>query len=665
MKKQFNIAISCIGSGVGQSVINSCKLSSLPIRTFGFGTNPFAYGLYECDEYVYTPTIYQADYVDILIGLCKKHKIDLVIPGMDDEAHIFSQNIEKFNAAGIKTIVAGEELLDICRDKEKMSNELNKIANVFVKSYDKENFLSAVQKKEIDFPVIAKPRSGFASRGIEIINSEADIHKITDSHIIQELAVPHSNDPDREFYDRQIKRNINPQVSEISIQLVANKKGEIIGRMMSYNKLNNGVPIEILPYDNELIWNEVDKLYPTFKKLGLKGPFNLQGRLTDKGLKLFELNARFTGITGLRAYMGFNEVEACIKEWLDIKSPTSKLQLNNEKFGIRQTADKAISFDRNPEALDFMKRVNGKTLKEKKNILITGATGYLGQNLINKLHKEDSFVIYALVRNKDKAKQILPANIICFDNNDMNDGTLSLGNIDILLHAGFARPHCSLTEIADSITFTAELFTKAVANQVSNIINISSQSVYGQADTPPWSEMSSVAPSTPYGSAKYSSELILKSLAQQHKHINYTSIRLGALSGGASGFNDTDLLAKLVVKALNSEKINIVGGNQLMDRLDIRDAVDAIIAMLNTPSSQWKSTYNLGAKEQIKLIELAGLVADITAKEKNIVKSEIALESKDIKQNFGLNCESFQQDFKWVPSHDISDCIKSVIAFYN
>ncbi len=56
--KTFQIGISCIGSGVGQSVINSLRLSRLPIKTIGFGTNPFAYGAYDCDAYDYTPGFY-------------------------------------------------------------------------------------------------------------------------------------------------------------------------------------------------------------------------------------------------------------------------------------------------------------------------------------------------------------------------------------------------------------------------------------------------------------------------------------------------------------------------------------------------------------------------------------------------------------------------------
>ena len=55
--KKYKIAISSIGSGVGQSIIDSIRLSNLPITTIGFGNNPFAFGAYDCNEFDYTPLI--------------------------------------------------------------------------------------------------------------------------------------------------------------------------------------------------------------------------------------------------------------------------------------------------------------------------------------------------------------------------------------------------------------------------------------------------------------------------------------------------------------------------------------------------------------------------------------------------------------------------------
>lgn len=661
--KNINIGISSIGSGVGQSVINSIRLSNLQITTFGFGTNPLAYGLYECDNYITSLSFYDVNYIEDTIQKCLDNNIALYIPGHDDDAHICSKHISEFEEKGIKVIVAGKDLLNICRDKELMSNELNKISNIFVRSFDKKSFLVALENNEIELPVIAKPRDGFASRGIEIINSLEDIIKINDIHIIQELAIPNSQDPERDYYLKQLKKGINPQVSEVSIQIVADENGEIMGKMISYNKLNNGVPIEIIPFEDEYVWNEVFKLYSKFKELGLRGPFNLQGRLTDNGLKLFELNARFTGITGLRAFMGFNEVEACIKQWLGIRTEDDNLIFNHNRFGIRQTADKSIDFDRSSEVFEMYKRINKNIIKTKKNLLVTGASGYLGRNLIEEilLKHDEHFDVWALSRDKQKMKSIFGSKIKIYDISDFENGVLSMGNVDILLHAGFARPHCTTVEIADSIVFSNKILIKAFQNQVANIINISSQSVYGQGSEIPWNENTIVNTSTVYSTAKFSTEQLLLGLKTLYPHVNSTSIRLGALTGGAVGLVNVDLLSKIISNVINGKDIDIIGRDQIMERLDIRDAISGLISVLNNTDKKWNMVYNLGSGKQYNLAEIAEEI-EKCAKEIGYIPNLIEHVSES-KLEFGLNIELFKKDFKWQPEYNLKDTVLSLFNY--
>ena len=662
INRTIKIGISSIGSGVGQSVINSIRLSNLPIRTFGFGTNELAYGLYECDEHVISLSFYDPDYINDTIRKCLDRGIELYIPGHDDDAHICAKNIKRFDENGIKVIVAGKDLLDICRDKEAMSNELNKISNIFVRSFDKKGFIKAYKEKEVKFPVIAKPRDGFASRGIEIINSEDDVVKITDSHIVQELAMPNSSAPERNYYLEQLRRGINPQVSEISIQIVADENGGIIGKMISYNKLNNGIPIEIIPFEDEYIWKEINKIYPKLKELGLRGPFNLQGRLTDEGLKLFELNARFTGITGLRAFMGFNEVESCIKQWLGIRQSDEKLIFNHGRFGIRQTADKSIDFDRNVAVWDIYKTINKKISKRKKNILITGATGYLGRNLIRELLlNNNEFNIWAWSRDKRKLVELFADNVIAYDVKDFEEGILSMGNIDILLHAGFARPHCTTNEIAESIEFSTRFLTKAFQNQVPHIINISSQSVYGQGADIPWTEATPINTNTVYSAAKYGIEQLMIGLQKLYPHINGTSIRLGALTGGAEGLVNIDLISKIVSNVLEEGKIKILGGGQIMERLDIRDAVRGIVSIIRNTDKKWAYQYNLGSGKQYTLIEIAEII-EKCAKELGY-NVDLKKEEHNDMLKFGLSIESFKNDFDWQPEYELKDTVLSLFDY--
>ena len=661
----YKIGISCIGSGIGQSVINSLNLSRLPLKTIGFGTNPFAYGAYDCDAYDYTLDIYANDFIENMIQKCIEHEIDLLIPGLDDEVLLYAQHLMKFEDIGIKVLCSGKELIEICRDKERMSNELNKVADVFVKSFNKATLLEDIETGKVQFPFIAKPRGGFASRGIEIIRNLDDLANINEAHIIQELAIPRKDDPNFDFYLSQIANKRNPQVSEVSIQLVYSPESELMGRMFSYNKLNNGVPIEVVPYENEYVWSIVDQLTPTLISMGLCGPINIQGRITENGLKLFEMNPRFTGITGLRALMGFNEVEACVKEWLGIDKGKNQLFFNYNRFGIRQTADKSIPIERNKEIEGLSNRINGKILKTKKTVFITGACGYLGQNLIRKLIDEDSFDIWAFDLNKDKLEALHSGKVEhLYDSEDLASGAVQLGNVDILLHLGFTRPHGTNEQIAQSLLFTNELFTRAVMHHIPAIINISSQSVYGLENIPPWTENTPVAPQTTYAQAKYATELLLQSLGKTLNALHYTSVRLCSLAGGAPGLSEVDFLSKICRNVINNEPIKIVGGMQQIERLDLRDAIDAIIAMLASNPVKWKKVYNLGTGKTYSLNEIALKIASIGTTFNKGKKPEIIIEDKFVDMQFGMDSSLFYNDMDWKPEYNLDDTISSLFHFW-
>ena len=72
------VGILSIGSGVGQSVIESLRLTNFNFHKIGFGNNPLAFGAYECDEMVIIPSFYDNDYIEALYNLCINKKIQVL-----------------------------------------------------------------------------------------------------------------------------------------------------------------------------------------------------------------------------------------------------------------------------------------------------------------------------------------------------------------------------------------------------------------------------------------------------------------------------------------------------------------------------------------------------------------------------------------------------------
>ena len=301
----------------------------------------------------------------------------------------------------------------------------------------------------------------------------------------------------------------------------------------------------------------------------------------------------------------------------------------------------------------------------KKRIIITGSTGYIGQSLIRRLLQENSFAIGVISRDKRAARELLgEESLTYYEQEDCLQGIVPLAQNDLLLHLGFARPHRGNLEIAKSLEFTGQLFSRAAKEHIPAIINLSSRSVYSLETPPPWTEHTRVAPSSVYGQAKYASELLLTMSQAIHPQTMISSIRLGTVSGGGGGLVDAFVLTKFVNQAIKGEPLRIIGGNQEIDVLDIRDTVEALVRMLKTPPQEWKPLYNLCSPVTYTIAQMAHLCVEIAARFNGGHRSEITIEKKEVHMRYGMDSKLFYQDMQWQPRWKLEDIIQSLIEYY-
>jgi nucleoside-diphosphate-sugar epimerase len=637
------VGVTSIGSGVGQSVVRSLRLSGLPVSIVGIGNDSSAYAASECDRSVEVPGATDPGYIDAVIQACDSFGVGLLIPTIDVELPIVARSAALFRSAGVELLLAGEPLISACRDKAALAEHFPESASLFVRAFKLDEAIGALRTGTLDFPLIAKPRAGMASRGVLIVRSDADLDRVGDADVLQSLAVPHRDHPDREAYLEALAAGKNLQVAEISVQLVTGHDGRLLGRMATENRLLDGVPRRIVPIDQAAIWAGVEPLIPQLRALGLRGPVNVQGRLTDDGLRIFEMNPRFTGITGARALMGFNEVAACVRDFTGWFSPAPRLRPTKSRLAVRQVEDRVV-----PTAqLDDVSR---------PTLLVTGATGFLGRAFIAEALSWCDIV--ALVRERSVARTALPEapSLRIVDHADLANGDVPFGSIDGLVHAAFARPHRSAAQIAQSLQATEQLLVESVRHQVPRIVNISSQSVYGTARTPPWTERDDAAPETPYAQAKYASELLLAGLASPARHIAVTSLRLAALAGC-----DGELLRRMSRTALDGERLEVLGGDHGFSRLDIRDAVSAITAVLHADPKKLRPVYNVDARDTHTLADLARAVADEVSRRTGLPPVDVSYLSGNIDERFGMATDALREDTGWEPQFDLSATIQGVV----
>lgn len=123
--------------------------------------------IYEADKHYIVPRMTAPGYLDVILEICDKEKINGVLSLIDPELSLLAKNKDRFNAIGTEVIGSEYDVCEMSLDKIKMYEFC--ISNGFkaAKSWNNLNeFKSAFERKEISFPVFVKPQCGSASIAI-------------------------------------------------------------------------------------------------------------------------------------------------------------------------------------------------------------------------------------------------------------------------------------------------------------------------------------------------------------------------------------------------------------------------------------------------------------------------------------------------------------------
>jgi nucleoside-diphosphate-sugar epimerase len=157
---------------------------------------------------------------------------------------------------------------------------------------------------------------------------------------------------------------------------------------------------------------------------------------------------------------------------------------------------------------------------------------------------------------------------------------------------------------------------------------------------------------------------MLASAMQYNRQVCGTSLRISTLAGGEEGLDECDLLSRLSIQALRGESLTMLGGVNRMSRLDIRDAVGAIRALLCVPSVRWAPCYNVDSEEGCDLQKIARFVAEVVARLSGRPAVDVLLAEKETADSFGMDASRFRADTGWAPKFTIMDTIESVVHYY-
>jgi len=232
-------------------------------------------------------------------------------------------------------------------------------------------------------------------------------------------------------------------------------------------------------------------------------------------------------------------------------------------------------------------------------ILITGANGSLGTDLLSKL-KDNKIVALAL--DQDDAhnlKKIESVEIIYGNICSLSDSFLQkhLSDIDIFIHlAALVHQPSAPKDQYYKVNYEAtkrlsEAFNKYSTSPIKQFLFISTVAVYGNYQSQPYNEKSNCLPDTPYGESKLLAENHLRESFTKSS-LRCTILRPTTIYGGQNDKGNITKLVKIISKWHIFPLFN--QGKTLKSFVYIGDVAQAIVNCLNNKAA-FGQTYNISA----------------------------------------------------------------------
>lgn len=341
-----NVVIAGVGSaGTGREIMKAFQMVKERYKIIATDMSSKSLGIHDTQNRYVIPSAESNEYINALLKICKKENAAVLVPGSDKELEKISENREKFECEGIIVLVNPKDVIQKCLDKFELTNFLHKKGIKCPKHtlYNNEKDID-----EIDFfPIIIKPKSGGGSKNVFFAQDKEEA-KFFCKYLIKYGLEP------------IIQEHVGNYQEEYTVGILYADNGRLLSSIAMKRILTGGLSTRqsvVNPETNEKYvissgisqgivedFVEVRKTGEKIAKIiGADGPINIQCRKTENGIIPFEINPRFSGTTGGRALLGYNEPDILCRYRLWKEIP-EKIE---HKFGyvLRDLSEKFIGFN--------------------------------------------------------------------------------------------------------------------------------------------------------------------------------------------------------------------------------------------------------------------------------------------------------------------------------
>ena len=309
------------------------------------------------------------------------------------------------------------------------------------------------------------------------------------------------------------------------------------------------------------------------------------------------------------------------------------------------------------------------------NILVTGAAGFIGSHLCEKLLVDGNTVVgfdnfdpfYERTIKENNLKTSISNGSFNLVEGDIRDTEsveklFNENTFEVVVHlaakAG-VRP-----SIKDPIVYykvnvlgTLNILEMMKKNDIKRLVFASSSSVYGDSPDVPYNETMNVNnPISPYAATKIAAEI----LCYNYRHlynISATCLRFFTVYGPRQ--RPEMAIAKFVKKAYEGDLISIYGdGSSLRDFTYIEDIIQGVVASIDRDLGF--EIINIGESETIDLNTLLELIKELTGC--GLKTEHLPMQPGDVIKTFA-NIDKAKQLLDYAPVTSVREGLKKFISW--
>ena len=253
-------------------------------------------------------------------------------------------------------------------------------------------------------------------------------------------------------------------------------------------------------------------------------------------------------------------------------------------------------------------------------VFVTGAAGFIGSNLIDRLLKDGYKVVgwdnLSTGRIKFIEEALKNPNFTLIQGDNLNVSALSEAMIgcDVVFHLAanadvrFGLNHPS-KDLNQNTIATFNVLTAMKERGIKKIIFSSTGSVYGESTVIPTPENAAFPIQTSlYGASKVACESMIQAYSEGYGFESYIFRFVSILGERYTHGHIFDFYKQLIE---HPEYLNVLGdGTQRKSYLYVQDCVDAMLHVLSLKSETKVNIYNLGTNEYVQVNESVRFIID-------------------------------------------------------